>query len=356
MTMKRKALKLTLLSLLFSVISCDEPETSVINFVHPDGSVTRRIEMRSPDDNPETRFKSSDLQVPFDDTWTIADSCEVNEKGDTTWVRRAIKLFNNTDEINQTYSADSGINKGISRKAEFQRKFLWFHTRYTFSERIEKTMNYGYPVSDFLDPDELAYFYSTESMQAEKQNGADSLRYRLIEDAISNKTDRWMEKSMVSEWIGDFSELTRGKAGNNLSLDSLKENADEFVSSLTLFESKFDSLWSNGIILKKWIGDADATRFKTEADSAIENVTNKLLKEFSGYSLKVVMPGKLIGTNGFIDSSKVIMWPVKSDYFLTEPYVMKAESKVSNGWAWIISGLFVVFVLTGLLIRIKKKG
>ncbi|MBK9392118.1 MAG: hypothetical protein IPN68_18750 [Bacteroidetes bacterium] len=45
------------------------------------------------------------------------------------------------------------------------------------------------------------------------------------------------EKYGVSEWIGDFSELTRGKAGSNLSLDSLKENADEFVSSLTLFES-----------------------------------------------------------------------------------------------------------------------
>jgi len=356
MTMKRKALKLTVLSLVFSVISCDEPETSVTNFVHPDGSVTRRIEMRSPDDNPETRFKSSDLQVPYDDTWSVTDSCEVNEKGDTTWVRRAVKLFSKTDEINTTYSADSGINKGIARRADFKRKFLWFHTRYTFSERIEKTMNYGYPVSDFLNPEELAYFYSPEIMQADKQNGADSLKYRVLEDTISYKTDRWMEKNLVSEWIGDFSELINGKAGSNLSLDSLKEREDKLLSTLILFDSKFDSLWESGIILQNWIGDADAIKYRTEADSAIENVTNKLLKEFSGYSIKVVMPGKLIGTNGFIDSSKVIIWPVKSEYFLTEPYVMMAESKVSNEWAWIISGLFVVFVLTGLIIRIKKKG
>jgi len=68
------------------------------------------------------------------------------------------------------------------------------------------------------------------------------------------------------------------------------------------------------------------------------------------------MPGKVIGTNGFIDSSQVLLWPVKSDFFITEQYEMWAESKVPNLWAWILSGLFIVFVITGLAIRIKKKG
>ena len=54
-----------------------------------------------------------------------------------------------------------------------------------FSERIEKKMNNGYPVSDFLNREELAYFYSPESMQANKQNGPDSLKYRSFEDSIS---------------------------------------------------------------------------------------------------------------------------------------------------------------------------
>ncbi len=29
------------------MVSCDEPETVVTNIVHPDGSVTRKIEMRN---------------------------------------------------------------------------------------------------------------------------------------------------------------------------------------------------------------------------------------------------------------------------------------------------------------------
>ena len=67
------------------------------------------------------------------------------------------------------------------------------------------------------------------------------------------------------------------------------------------------------------------------------------------------MPGELIGTNGFIDSSQVLMWHVKSDFFMTEPYQMWAESKTSNLWAWIITGVFLLFVATGLLIKVFRK-
>jgi hypothetical protein len=80
-----------------------------------------------------------------------------------------------------------------------------------------------------------------------------------------------------------------------------------------------------------------------------------IMNDFKDYSLRIAMPGKLIGTNGFIDSSQVLQWPVKSDYFMSEPYIMWAESKIPNRWAWIVSGLFLVFVLSGVIIKIIKK-
>ena len=88
--MKSKSIKLMM------VVSCDEPETVVTNYVHADGSVTRKIEMR----NIKNNFKESVIQVPFDSTWTVKDSCEINVKGDTTWIKRAEKLFKNVEEIN----------------------------------------------------------------------------------------------------------------------------------------------------------------------------------------------------------------------------------------------------------------
>ena len=65
------------------------------------------------------------------------------------------------------------------------------------------------------------------------------------------------------------------------------------------------------------------------------------------------MPGKLTGTNGYPDSTRNLLWPVKSDFFVTDKYEMWAESKTTNRWAWIVSGVFLVFVSTGIVVKKK---
>ena len=103
--------------------------------------------------------------MPFDSTWTVRDSIEIGEKGDTTWIKRAEKLFKNIDEINLAYKSDSGPNKSISRHAAFEKKFRWFNTEYRFSEKIDKKLSYGYPVGNFLNDEELKYFYSPDDSE-----------------------------------------------------------------------------------------------------------------------------------------------------------------------------------------------
>jgi hypothetical protein len=350
--MRRKSIILTVSIILLIIESCDEPETVVTNYVHPDGSVTRKIEMR----NSKNNFKKADLQVPFDSTWTVKDSLEISQKGDTTWIKRAQKQFKNIDEINLEYKADSGANKDVLRHAGFKKSFKWFNTEFRFSERIEKTMSFGYPVKDFLNKEELLYFYSPGSLKNEKETSPDSLKYKALSDSVKHKTDTWVIRNLVSEWIGKFSDLISVRAGNDIKRELLKGQEEKFAEIFQAHEEKFDSLWSNDFFLKKFIGEDNAIKYKVEADSAMNIATNKIFINFKDYSVQIVMPGKLIGTNGFIDSSGVLLWPVKSDYFLTEPYEMWAESKIPNTWAWIVSGLFVVFVLTGVTMRILKKG
>lgn len=354
--MKSKSNSLILLFILVSVFSCNEPETIVTNIVHPDGSVTRKVEMRSIEGDSTKRFKISDVQVPLDSSWIIKDSVILDKKGDKTYIRKAEKLFKNIDEINLAYKSDSGANKNIPRKAEFSKRFKWFNTEYRFSERIEKNLTSGYPLKDFLNPEELLSFYSPESLLKEKESGKDSLKYKEMRDQINKKTDKWLINNFASEWITVFSELTSGKADGDMSGESLKIYENELVKIAESNQQKFDSLWSNGVILKQIMGEANAVKYKIEADSAFNVATKHVLLEFKDYSERIVMPGKLIGTNGFIDSSRILLWPVKADYFMTEPYEMWAESKTSNTWAWIVSGLFLLFVLTGVILRVIKKG
>jgi hypothetical protein len=354
--MKKISYKIIVSLLLMMVASCNEPETVVTNIVHPDGTITRKIEMKSNESKAEERFKTSDLLVPFDSTWTVVDSCEVNKDGDTTWIRRAEKLFTNVNEINLTYKADSGYNRHFGRHAEFMKRFRWFNTEFRFSERIDKKMLHGYPIADFLNQEELVYFYSPDSIILKNLSGPDSLKYKAFGDTISRKTDRWMWKNVVSEWIGEFTRLTDWKADDEMNMSSLKAREDEFVTLALANEKNLDSLWTNGILLKEFIGEANALKYKTEADSAISIASDNIWVDFREYSVRIAMPGKVTGTNGFVQSNKEMLWPVKSDFFLTEQYEMWAESKVPNRWAWIVSGIFLLFVLTGVILRLIKKG
>jgi hypothetical protein len=350
--MKTKSGQITVMMIFVLAISCDTPETVVTNIVHPDGSVTRKIEMK----DAEKDFKRSHVQVPYDSTWAIKDSLYINSNRDTIWCRTAIKQFKSVDEINLAYKNDSSSNRGVSRFAKFNKSFRWFNTEYRFSEVIEKRFSSGYPVSNFLDEKELKYYYTPESMQYTYEHGKDSLIYKELSRSINKKTDTWMITSLISEWSVEFSKLTEGRGGRGLELKSLKDNEEKFVQVYEKYKDKSDSLWKEGTILREMLGDENAVKFKVEADSAIEKVTRKMSFDFKEYSIKISMPGKMIDSNGFIDSTGILLWPVKSDYFLTEPYEMYAESRVSNIWAWVVSGGFVLFVIVGLVVRKIKRG
>jgi hypothetical protein len=349
--MKSKPLKLVISLILFFIVSCEEPETLVTDIIHRDGSITREIVMRK----TGKKFKLTDIQVPLDNSWIFSDSCEISPKGDTTWVKRASKEFKNTDEINLAYKADSGCNKKFSRHAAFSKKFRWFNTIYRFSETIEKRMKYGYPVSDFLNSEELQWFYSPYSDNESNLRGPDSLKYKSVSDSVNIKKDRWINKCIVSEWVGEFS----GQLNNpdiELSYDSLKNKEDRILDIVMRNEKDFDNLWTSGYILKQFIGESNALKYRSEADTALDIVENRVTESFAGYSVRISMPGTLTASNGFADSSKILIWPVTDEYFFADDYEMWAESKEPNLWAWIASGAFVLFVLTGIIIRKKKRG
>lgn len=334
------------------VISCEEPQTVVTNYIHRDGSVTRVIEMHS----LEKDFSVPNVQVPYDSTWSVRDSAELlDNKGDTLWVRRARKTFADVDMINLSYKNDSSHNGSFSRSVSFSRQFRWFNTEYRFSENIGRLMEFGLPLEEFLDKKELPFFYSPEYSLDELKDGPDSIRIRSMRKAIDEKVETWLVKSLISEWIGQLG-ILGGKQADKLVSELRSKEGDIYDLINKKYSEKFDSLWAAGIIQKDIMGEDNALKFRAEADSAISIATDYALSDFKNYSVRMVMPGKLTATNGFIDSTKILLWPVSSEYFLTQTYEMWAESKVTNIWAWIVSGLFLAFVLTGVVIRTIKKA
>jgi len=338
----------TVLILFLSLHSCNEPETTVTDIVRMDGSIERRIEMRG----VNAKFNIPDVQVPYDSTWSIRDSLEINKNGDTIRVRRAVKNFSNAEELNNYYSSDSSLNKSTVIRVEFRKKFRWFDTHYSFSEIVEKRINHGYPVASFMPDDELKWFYLPEAEKTRLLIGPDSLRYKVLDDSVKSHQEIWMWRSLISEWINTFNKLTEGKGikGNT------KEKEAILYSMVRDNMNDFDSLWSQGVILKKLTGEKEAIEFKEEADSAMRVIEDLLGQRFSNYSVRIVMPGKQVSSNSMLkDSTGFPLWQVKSEFFLTEPYIMKAESIVYNIWAWLITATFIILFAGAIIFPVKKQ-
>ena len=350
--MENRIIKLVYTFIMLLIVSCDEPETVVTNIIHTDGSITRKLEMK----NSKNNFKISDMQVPFDSTWTIADSIEFSDKGDTTWIIRAQKWFADAEELNLSYKSDSGKNRNVSRYADFRKKFRWFNTIYRFSETIGRTFLYGPPAENFMNDEELYWFYSPVNDTQIKLGGPDSLKYKALADTVEKRKEEWFFSTIVSEWAGEFSKLFYRENEGMINQDTLTIWERRILKTLRTNDNDFDSLWQSGFVLRECIGESNALRYKVEADSALKIVEDRLMIPFDDYTMRILMPGNLTSSNGFADSSHTLTWPVMSDYSFTEDYVMWAESRVPNIWAWILSGIFLLFVLTGITMRRIKKG
>jgi hypothetical protein len=350
MTMKRLKLKILIPLIIGLLVACDDPLTEVTDIVRSDGSVLRKIEMRSSKNNIE----GYTCQVPYDHTWKISDSIEIGSKKDTTWIRRAEKIFKNTTELDNSYKNDTSKNGKSSRHTNFSRKFRWFNTEYRFSEVVDKKLETGISLKSFLNEEEYRYYSYPNNIKGSMENGADSLKYRSLSDTIKKKTNNWLIKNIVDSWLREFTKLTEGRPRQGFTLDSLIKNEGHIIKILNLEEPKFDSIWKTGVIQKKIFGEKIGSEFRIEIDSALNNAVSNILVDFNDYTLKFVMPGKLTATNGYIDSTRNLMWLVSSDFFTTDQYEMWAESKTRNLWAWILSGLFLAFVITGFVVRKKR--
>lgn len=333
------------LVLLMAFISCEGPETTVTNIVGRNGSVLRRAEMRHSSPIPNiTGFK-----VPVDSTWDLKDSLFISVEGDTTWFILAEKLFESADAINQAYLADTATNSSVTRTALFNRKFKWFTTTWYFAEKCEKSLLHGYPMTNYLKPEEIAFLELPDKVSDELVTGPDSIALRSLIDSVQLHTEQWMIKSLISEFIEDAGALCESSGKDSLTTEILRSHESDFYN-LVGADANADR------ILTAVLGDSLYAKFKPELDSALALTENKFGKswQFEDYTMQIVMPASLQSTNGYAMDDETLAWPVTGNHFLTDDYIMYAESSDINYWAIIITLLLLV-AMVYFTWRIKRK-
>lgn len=326
---------------------CNEPDTIVTNIVNPDGSVTRRVEMRSSNDE----FLPENNKVPVDSTWMTEKSIEVSETGDTTWIVIAEKIFPEPGLINSDYIGGGDANAAFSRSVTFRKSFRWFNTVYRFSESIDRYLPYGYPLADYVKGEALDFFLQPDSVRESNSNSSDSLYYRALEDTLQTMVECWVLRGLIDGWM----KLTIVKL-NEADVD------DEFMNNFPGFESiitecsKLDEYEFDDVLLRLFgeeTMDMYGEIFKAAEDSI--GVDYGDCSSFNSYTVRTIMPGTLIKSNGYVIDDRIVVWPAKSELFMFEDYEMWAESRISNSWAWILTILIVLAVPFLITLRRRKK-
>ena len=340
-----------IISLIF-LFSCGGYETRVINTIHQDGSITRIVTMKN--DKPE--FEPEKYRVPVDSTWNIEHTMEI-ENEDTTWFLTAEKHFDSIEELNSAYDKDTGTNQNLPRSASFSKQFRWFNTHYRFSEKIDQTLHVDCKLSEFYEDEELSFIYLPNQVQEELKNGPDSLNYKELSDSLETIYEYWLFTGLVREWVEIFYDLFENHPELNISRDEMRAMETQFIEQLILDELDEEET------LKKILGEDFYASFETELDSSF-NVLDDIITgywDMEEYDIEIRMPGKILASSGYASTGeseheKGIIWTVTGDYFLGQPYEMWAESQTINYWAWVVTGLFIIFVAAGLLYQRKKQS
>lgn len=325
--------RLLLISLL--LFSCDTPETVVTNYVHEDGSVTRQIIMKS-GSKLEDPFRN---QVPFDSTWNMSESFEVTE-GDTIFTFTAEKHFESVYGINQFYSADSGSNKHLKRSVEFSKSFRWFNTVYFFAEKIDRVTGIQFPASDFFSEEDLRFFYLPPMMVDSLLNSSDSLIYQAKKAKNDSLSELYILNALKEEWKYLYIQKKPedsaiiGNKMNDLIGGALTNELNDSLFIVTLGKEYFSE---NKNLLESTVNEVDSL------------FGSAFMSKF--YTCEIVMPHKTIATSGLVDKTGKISWPVSPEYYLAQDYLMWAESRKVNYWAWLLTASFGLFVITGLFLR-----
>lgn len=339
------------------MFSCDKYETKVKNVVHKDGSVTRTVEMKK---TSKEDFNPEEYLVPVDSTWKIEYSLEIGEAADTTWILSAEKEFESVDQINAEYKADSGDNKSLKRHAEFHKKYRWFYTEYRYEEIVESIMDLDLEPDSFMSPEEIKCFYLPQSIAKNIKSGSDSLKYKELDELIEKNMEAWFWSALVKQWVLNLHSLASENSNYSLSLPELQSNEEQFLFYLEKYADQDDYLPDS--VVKFVMGQDFIDDFDVEIDSAFMMLESSFetYMDANHYELEVCMPGKLTESNGYIitneelTENRNLLWSVSADYYFTQDYIMWAESRINNIYAWIISAVFVFFTALGLLRRKRK--
>ena len=325
------------------------PDTKeVTTSINRDGSCIRTIGYFNIVEFEGIDSVKNDIPVPVDESWELVNV------DDSTAV--LMKKFESVDELNDQYKNDQSDLKAYKRSVALMKKFRWFHTIFRYEEIYEGLLT-DIPITDYMSREEAEFFKSENTdEQPLLANIKNSKAINSLEENIEERFGYWLHDNLFSLAYDDIVNIADSLHVfdiEEVDVASLKDSVKQVFdreSELIIFD--FDD-HSDIIKLVSEIGnqlslDSVSINFLTNhvRDADLDEKYNEwILSDLQGHGNLLIMPGQLLHTNAEIIKEDTLAWNVNTIKFIDSDYIMSAESRITNPWTYILSGIIIMIAV-----------
>lgn len=258
---------------------------------------------------------------------------------------RAERTFASPAAFSRKMQAKENLKALAVPREELKKQFCWFYTYYTYSA-VYKNLSDSLPISLnlFLSDAEQRVLFQGEMSALKGMNGME--RYEVL-DGMSAKFENWFKRCEFEITYDAIIIELRNNTKTSYN-DRLADVRDSVYNSI-----KFDAQEADHLTCEKVSHQLDSyfhtTLFSTFVSQNEQKIGDlieqkqKLLALFEhNIYFSLEMPGTVVEANTELRNQDALIWKVDAYRFLSHDYVLKAQSRTCNVWAFVATTLLLL--------------
>jgi hypothetical protein len=254
-------------------------------------------------------------------------------------------------EMNREFSMEDPSAVTIDMHAILEKRFHWFFSSLEYRETYAvNNPIVEVPMSEYLSEDEAEILVRSRI----NGNGDEGETDSVLLDDLEERFNRWYIRNVFEAFYRPFSDGV-----DELGHDML---TPEYLASMkeTLFQDILESSSDEGT--EFWVGHFERVLGTPVVHQVVANNPQpfRTLDEqlaldeelfLSDFSNSVSLPGLIVKTNATALEGNRATWEDIGPHLLYSQYEMMVKSRMLNWWVTIISGIILVLLAGGLVVR-----
>ena len=271
-----------------------------------------------------------------------------------------VKACRNIPLINGEYFSISNGKEQMSSLAipteQLKKRFKWFYTYYIYTATYKELPDKGpVPLDKYLNKEEQIIWFRGDNAAFSGMNGIEQ-NDKL--DKLEAKFGEWYNRSQY-EIIWEVIRQFTSQKGDTVYVNRLNELKETvYTNHLSGKDSCGDAGIDDVCALFDKVGQTNyySELYKAHA-KAMDNMCEQKIKIaevfYHAIQFELTMPGTLLSSNASLSTNNIMVWKIDGLRLLTGNYVLTAESRVINYWAFGLT-LLIILATLGIFIKLYR--